>query len=108
MQLYEKVTTPGGKVKYLPHTSGITDADRIDNMTEGQLVTLGVSAGVTCLLIMEKYIPEHKRNARQIKKLEEAILELAKGKGEELDNDIMEYWAESWNQSMRIMQAGEA
>lgn len=103
VELYTKTVSPKGKVNYQPYTPSRPDC--IDDMTDGQLVTLAVSAGVTCLMMMERMLPEHKRNARQIKKVEEAILALAKGNGEPVDNDIMDYWAKSWNKSMEFMQS---
>lgn len=103
VELYTKNVSAKGKVSYQPYVEQRPDG--IDDMTDAQLVTLAVAAGVTCLMMMERMIPEHKRNARHIKKVEEAILALAKGNGDQVDADIMDYWTKSWNKSMQLMQS---
>ena len=100
MTLYQKVMQ-GKKTTYQAWIPRAVAMD--EELDDKQLITLAVSASVTCLMIMEKMLPEHARNARQIKKVHESILELAKGKGGEVDPELMEWWAQCWNQTMQSM-----
>jgi hypothetical protein len=101
--LYEKVMV-GKKPTYRVYTP--TAPEGADDMTDEQLVTMAVSVGVTCLMVMEKMLKPHARNSRKIRQLEYAILDMAKGAGAMVDPEIVDYWIEVWNSTMSNIQRG--
>jgi len=104
MQLFERITSPSGRVTYREYIP--TAPDGADDMTDAQLVTMAVSVGVTCLMMLERMLKPHSRNARKIQQLEHAIFELAKGQGAHVDSEIVDYWIEVWNSTMANIQRG--
>lgn len=101
--LYEKVMT-GKRTTYKEYVP--TAPDGADDMTNEQLVTMAVSVGVTCLMMLEKMLKPHARNARKIQQLEHAIFELAKGQGAHVEAEIVDYWIEVWNSTISNIQRG--
>lgn len=80
--------------------------DGVDDMTEGELVTMSVSVGVTCLMMMERMLKPHARNSRKLKQLEYAIFDMAKGTGAVVDPQMIDYWIGVWNSTMANIQHG--
>lgn len=103
--LYEKVMQ-GKKTTYREYVSSTPVG--VNEMTEPEMITLSVAAGVTCLLMLEKLLPPHKRVVANIRKVEEALLALAKGNGDPLDAEILQHWERCWNLTMATMQRSEA
>ena len=59
------------------------------------------------LMLLERQLPPHARNARKIAKVREAIFDLAKGHGKPLDDAFVDYVCDCWNKVMKEIQ-GEA
>jgi hypothetical protein len=96
--LYTKQMSDKGKVTYQEY-KGYTPKPE-DEMTDGQMLTFAISLSVTCLNIMERSIPTHKRNSRKIKALEQAIFDAAQGHGEHIDKEFVDFVVGAWNHTM--------
>lgn len=105
MTLYKKVQQ-GNRVRYVEHVPEANPVPECSEFDNAELITLGVSLGVMMLMILEKQIPPHARNARKIKALENAILDLAKGHGAPITEEMTQYWVDVWNRVMFEVQAG--
>lgn len=101
-QLYKK-TTQGGRVRYVPHVEEVT---RTIELTDAQALTAAGALGVTLLGLFERFIPPHKRIARKIKAVENAVLDLFQGTGHPIDEETSRWLCESWDRAMKI-GAGE-
>ena len=106
MTLYEKITT-GKRIRYVEHVpaNSVPVCDAFDS---AELVTLGTSLGIMILMILEKQLPPHARNARKIKAVEDAVLDLARGHCAPITEEMMQYWVDAWNHTMIDIQAGLA
>lgn len=104
-ELYEKIMA-GKKTTYRLYEEP-DDEPVVYDLTDGQLLTAAGALGVTLLCIFERYMPPHKRNARKIKDVENAILSLFQGSGEVLDPDICDHICACWDMAMRITEKGE-
>ncbi len=102
--LFRRTTTTGGRVKYQP----IVDDEPVTvvTFTDGQCLTAAGTLGVILLMLFERSIPPHKRVARKIKAVETAMLDLFKGTGEEIHDDIAELITTTWDRTMKAV-AGE-
>ena len=106
MTLYERTTSPAGRVtyrEYIPTPATDLCADEFDT---AECITWAVSIGITQLMILERQLPSHARNARKIKALTEAILDLAKGHGKPLPDEMVDYVIGCWNRCMVEIQRG--
>lgn len=74
--------------------------------TDEEIITLGVSIGAILLVQLEQLIPEHKRNHRKVKAVTDAILDLARGQGQPIDKEQIDYWCRCWNVTTQQFQAG--
>ena len=101
-QLYERIVTPAGRVTYREWTPPLPMATVIpeekEGLTNGQIVTLGVMAAVTALKLLETHIPPHKVIYRKLEAVEQAILSLASGNGEQISKELVDRWADTWNE----------
>lgn len=107
MKLYERVQV-GKSVRYVEHVPVTKEVPVVDEFDSGELITLGVSLGMMMLMILEKQLPSHARNARKLQALQAAILDLAKGHGKPIDPAMADYWVDVWNRVMSEIQAGLA
>lgn len=79
------------------------DDGSVLELTDAQCLSAAGALGVTLLMIFERHVPPHKRIAKKIKKVEEALLDLFHGCGEKLDEEIADYFCETWDKTMRKM-----
>lgn len=100
-QLYIK-QLHGKRVSYSPYQPELTDRD----LTDQQLLTMVGSLGVVIMHNYQRLIPEHKRNHRAVAKVESAILEMLKGTGKAIDDDMAQYTFDCWNLAVAIMARG--
>ena len=68
-QLYIKETTPGGKVRYVPYQPEHEDIELDDN----EILAIAATIGIALMIQYQNQIPAHKRNARKVQALENAI-----------------------------------
>ena len=78
------------------------------NLTEGECLTAAGALGVTLLMIFERNIPAHKLVARKITALKAAVLDLYKGTGEPIKDDIAELIFTAWDKTMKSLSQGES
>jgi hypothetical protein len=99
-QLFKRVVK-GKSFRYEP----VIDDEplTIVTFTEGQCLTAAGTLGVILLMLFERYIPQHKRVARKIKAVETAVLELYKGTGEAIHDDIAELITTTWDRTMKAV-----
>lgn len=75
--------------------------------TDEQCITAAGALGVVLMMVFERIIPPHKLVARKIKAVEAAILDLYRGTGQALDEDVAEQMCRTWDQTMKIMSGDE-
>lgn len=70
------------------------------HFSESQCITAAGALGMTLLMVFERNIPPHKRVARKIKAVENAILDLYQGTGEQIDPEIADLMCATWDRVM--------
>lgn len=100
MQLYERITSPDGKVSYKPIKE---ESPQIVNMSDKEMLTVAGALGITLLMVYERVIPPHKRIARKIDAVKSAVCDLYAGAGEPVDEETIEYFCRAWDKTMRMM-----
>ena len=104
-ELYEKVMK-GRRTTYVPY-SPVTDATVVEfDLNEAQCLTAAGALGVTLLNIFERHIPAHKRNARKIKAVQDAVLSLYAGSGQAIDVRLADVICKSWDQTFKQFADG--
>lgn len=106
MTLYERILSPSGRVTYREHIPQAGPDLRADEFDTAELLTWAISIGMTQLMILRKQLPEHARNARKIKAVEDAIYDLAAGHGKPLSDEMVDYVIGCWNRTMGAIQQG--
>jgi hypothetical protein len=102
MQLYRRIEQ-GKRVRYEP----VGEAEKepiVVNLTDGQYLTIAGSLAVTLLMLMERFIPEHKRNHRKIKAVREAVHDLYAGAGQSIDDATCGWILECWDRAMALAE----
>lgn len=110
-ELYVKEVSKGGKVSYKKFEGPVAryaspEAPLMSEFDDKELITAGVSLGMMMLMLLENTLPPHSRNARKIKAVTDAIVDLAKGQGSVLEQEMVDYWVNMWNYCMEQMQLG--
>jgi hypothetical protein len=106
MQLYEKVMI-GKRTTYREYTPVEEPETLTDiNFTEAECLTAAGALGMMLLMVFERNVPAHKVVARKIKALEASILDLYKGTGAPIDDNIAELMAITWDRTMKSISAG--
>lgn len=106
MQLYEKVMI--GKRTTYRAVEGrlILPLNNRDSYSRGELITLGATLGMTVLMQMVQLLPKNNDDAKKIKAVTDAILQLVKGSGHRISDDDAQHWTDTWNMTMANIQAG--
>jgi len=101
-QLYRKVMH-GKRTAYEP----VGDAEPVTTITftESEALTAAGALGTMLLMVFERNIPPHKRIARKIKAVEEAVLDLYNRTGAVIHEDIAELMARTWDRVMKEISA---
>lgn len=108
MQYYQKVTK-GKSVRYEPielDTPG-SGPTTYYNLTDKQALTAAGSLGVVLLSLFQRHIPPHKVVARKIVAVEAAILDLYKGTGQEIDDEVADAICRAWDKAMQLISSEE-
>lgn len=108
MMLYEKVMI-GRRTTYRAVEGKIvTPPANRDSYSKGELITLGATLGMTVLMQMVQLLPKNNDDAKKIKAVTDAILNLVRGSGHRISDEDAEYWTDTWNMTMANIQAGLA
>lgn len=99
MQFYKKIMV-GKRTTYQPVESEPEPVSCIV-MTDAQMLTAAGALGATLLCLYERVLPPHKRIARKVKAVEDAILNLYHGSGEAIDPEISDHVCKSWDRAMK-------
>lgn len=75
-----------------------------DELTHSQLINLTVTLVACMLLSIEDLFPKHSRVKREIKKVEEAICNLARIHTEPVDDHMINAGVAAWNAAMQELQ----
>lgn len=102
MQLYEKVMQ-GKKTTYREYVQPQISMPEIESK---QMVTLLTALNISMLISVYDQLPDHGTLSRKIKKVEEAIRDLAKLNCEPLDYQLVDVGVMAWNGAISAMQAG--
>ena len=103
IQLYYKTVSKGGKPTYHALTPDSSGAEAVE-ITNRQAITVSVSLIYPVVMNLLDKMPEHKRAAREIRNMLKDMLNLLKGTGEEIDDELAEHMFSAWNLSMVIGQ----
>lgn len=76
---------------------------KIVHLNEIQCLTAAASLGITLLMLFQKHMPEHKKVAKKIKVVEEAITDLYCGTGQNIDMEVAEHFLNAWDLTMMEM-----
>ena len=101
MTLYERTTSPAGRVTYRPY---VPPNNSMMEIPQEQVVTLLTTLTVSMLMSVSGQMPDHAKAAREIKKVEQAVLGLAKLNAGPLDEDLVNIGVACWNSAIRTMQ----
>ena len=110
-QLYIKKQI-GKTTRYLPYQPDTTsEPEKMLTFTDAECLTAAGSLGVVLLTVFERNLPPMKNGsptiiARKIKAVESAILDLFKGTGAEIDDDIAELMMVTWDRTMKAVSQG--
>ena len=105
--LYRKVMK-GKRTTYVP-VAPEPEPETVLEFTEGQCLTAAGALGTMLLMVFEKNLPKMKNGspsivARKIKAVEAAILDLYRGTGKKIDDNIADVMARAWDTAMRLVQ----
>ena len=103
MQLFEKVMT-GKRTTYIPHDPYI---NTLVELEQEQVISLLTTFTLAMLMSVSGQIVNHSRAAREIRKVEEAIIGLAKLNTKGIDAEIVELGTIAWNAAIGAI-AGKA
>lgn len=103
IQLYYKTVSKGGKPTYHALTPDSSGAESYE-LTNRQAITVSVSLIYPVVMNLLDQMPQHKRAAREIRNMLKEMLNLLKGTGEEIDEELAEHMFAAWNLAMMIGQ----
>ena len=105
MQLYEKITSPSGRVTYreqVPATDVLEDKE----IEADEVVTILCTLVLYMLMSISGQLLPHSRVARETRVLEQAVLRYAKLNGGKLKPEMIGVGVKSWNAAVKAMQDG--
>ena len=100
-QLYVK-RLHGKRTSYLPYQPEIYDRE----LTNEQCMTMVGALAVTVINLHQQLIPSHKVDHRKIEKVKQSVLEMLKGTGKAVDEEMAQYTFDCWNLAASIMGMG--
>lgn len=101
MTLYEKVTSKGGKVSYLPYERKA----KVDmELTNSEVCSLVAALGICCLHGFEAHLPKHSSISRKVRALEDAIGGVAGLSYRELSVAHLDAATHAWGAAVHRMQ----
>lgn len=103
--LYEKLTSPAGKVSYKlvaaeKPESPLPQGFSFD-MTEGQIISAIGFLAVAAISGYQNLVPAHKLVFRKIQPVKDAVLEMYRGTGQHIDEEMIAFVAAAWDGTMR-------
>jgi hypothetical protein len=101
MTLYQKVMQ-GKKTTYQEYVEPKINIPFLENK---QTTTLLSALTISMLMSIQDQLPQHATLSRRIKKVEEAVRDLAALNGEPLDADLVTAGVKAWNASMYSLQS---
>jgi len=103
IQLYYKTVSKGGKPSYHALTPDPSGAESY-GVTDEQAITIAVSLASMAAMQVTKYLPPHKKVSRDIDKMLNEAISILKGCGKQIDPELVDHMAASWNMAMMIAQ----
>ena len=104
MELYVK-TMVGKSVRYVPYVEPPLMLP--DDMTEGQIVSAVGGLSILTIHGYQTLLPEHKRIAKKVQKVKDAVLEMFAGTGQHIDQEIIDFVTKAWDGTMRKLAGAE-
>jgi len=103
MELYEKLTSPSGRVSYkpvsVPHAPPVRQPHSL-TMTEGQIVSAVGGLAVMAIHGYQTMLPKHKLISRKVQAVNDSVLEMFRGTGQPIDEDMVDFISGVWNATM--------
>jgi hypothetical protein len=103
--IYRKVMK-GKRTIYEPVVEE-SEPETVVTFTDAQCLTAAGTLGTVLLMLFERHIPPHKVVARKINAVQQAVMDLYKGTGEPIHDDIADLITTTWDKTMKQM-AGTA
>ena len=100
MQLYERKQA-GKSVRYIEH---VPEKINMPDIEQAQVVTLLATLSLSMLISVEEQLPPHATLVRKIRKVEEAIKDLATLNCAPLDDQLVDVGVDAWNAAIFAMQ----
>lgn len=101
MTLYEKKQV-GKSVRYVEYVPEPA-MEKTYNLNDAECLTVAASLGVTLLTIFTDTMPAHKLCARKIQAVQDSLLELYRGTGQKIDENIAVGIFKAWDKAMLII-----
>ena len=102
MEFYTKEVSLKGRISYVKYEPQISDRD----ISEREALTLCGALGITILNNYMRLIPRSKQNLTNIKTVEKSLINLLKGMGKPVSDEMSNYAMDCWNLAMMIMSKG--
>lgn len=99
--LYEKHISENGRVRYIQHGSEHADLVELDDNTIRTMITTFV---LGLIIRTGDQLPPHSRQARELKKLETAMVSYAGISSVEMTEDMISAMVDAWNAAMTAIQ----
>lgn len=103
IELYYKTVSKGGKPTYHKLTPDSSGAETVE-ITNQQAITAHVTLVYPIISSIIDRMPQHKKAAREVRKLLDASVELLRGTGQEIDYAFAEHLSNAWNMAMTIAE----
>lgn len=105
MILYEKVTSPAGRVSYKEYNPGKEPTEDMKIESE-EVITILTTLTISMLMCIEQQLAPHMKLSRETKLLEQAVLRYATLNGAKLKPELINVGVEAWNASVAAIQTG--
>lgn len=107
MQLYEKITSPSGRVTYREHKAS-TDILEDKEIEPAQVVTILTTLVLSMLMSVSEQLAPHTKISRETKQLEQAVVRYAGLNGAKLEPAHVDVGVQAWNVAVKAIQDGLA
>jgi hypothetical protein len=105
MQLYEKITSPSGRVtyrEYNPATEFISDKE----IEQDQVITILCTLVISVMMSISGQLAPHSKLHREIRLVEQSVLRFAQLAGTKLEPKFIEVGVMAWNAAIKAVQSG--
>lgn len=77
----------------------------VQPLTDEQAVTIAGTLGISLLINYQRLMPPHKLVARKVKAVENAIVDLFRSTGQQVDTEVLKHILKCWDEA--VLAAGD-